>query len=229
MKAIYIIISIFLLSTFGYAQTDPCYLSSDKSLELRGFQLQMSVEDAQKNLKIESVVKEIKTVVFVKKTDDKFEIDTTQNKDNRYEFDFGEKEILKGFSTKWKLEPPPPNLEGVDYLSLTFYENSLYRISITYVFKEIKWKNLQEFVFNISEKLNLTKQSWKTSTNSSAILLCKDFSIAAVSFNDLETISVYLINNSVKDEIQNKALQAVIKKQSPEIIEQQNKKKVFKP
>lgn len=86
----------------------------------------------------------------------------------------------------WQLDSPE-SLEGVDDLSLIYFDDSLVEIAIQYK-RDTRWASNLHFVAAIAQQLNLPREGWKERDPS--ILLCDGFLVEIGSANIMPRLRI---------------------------------------
>lgn len=216
-----IFILLFALSVAGQqieyiTGYNACYSTGKNEPAIRGLKLGMTVAEVEDILKLKIVLESEKTYIFS---------DNFRASDKANEVDVG----VKGFffpsislidtplsantsasKTPTQASKTPTQLYGVEYLSLLFFDGSLYRIYVNYHEETFRWLDEKEFAAFLSEKFNFPKESWKSFSN------CDDLEISVTVVDGQGTIRL-------TDEKTSKIITAKAKKVLDE------KKKGFKP
>lgn len=82
----------------------------------------------------------------------------------------------------------PDSLTGIQSMSLTYFDDSLKSIEISYT-RDIKWESNLHFVATIAEQLNLPRQGWQQRDPS--YLLCRGFYVEVAYAKLMPTLRVF--------------------------------------
>ncbi len=120
--------------------------------------------------------------------------------------------------------------EGVTEIELTFFNDAVYEIELTYSGNYVRWNNLNEFLDSISEKLNLPRKSWELIGKDFSFLSCNEFRMAASVQDYGEHNSSLSVSNSiVSGVISNLANKKYFEELNSNKQKEDSKKKIFKP
>lgn len=149
---ILILILIFGFSVF--AQTSPCTVALKDAPSLHGLKLGMPVDEVGKLLGVSMNLEDKKYNTLIQsKIDPKKPVQIEVREFNNSKFQ-------------------NPNFEGVDSISLTFFDNFLYIIDLSYSGSYVKWKDESEFKSFLAQKLSLPNDAWDKSN-----MHCKGFTL----------------------------------------------------
>jgi uncharacterized protein (TIGR02246 family) len=175
-----------------------CSLSTREAPSFRELRLKMSESEAGKifpnlsaQLKPEMTIKS-----FKKEKDDYLELTglDKEYEQNKQSYDLGEKRFIYQTSQK----ASSLSFDGIESLSLDFYNGSIYRIGVNYDTKAVRFKDPEEFVNLLSEKLGVSKESWVLS-EMSASLRCSGFTVFVIVVEGVS--SFHLTDLGAADEI----------------------------
>lgn len=120
-------------------------------------------------------------------------------------------------------------LAGIHSMLLTFFDNSLYEIYLKYDKQDFGWKDGRELSLILSEKLNLPKDAWYTTSNSLfEFMACKEFKIFIIAFPNGSS-DFHLGNEIAAKTVKAKAKQAVLNEEQKKKVTESEKKRAFKP
>jgi hypothetical protein len=204
MKILLILIFTLLFALFINGQAiKPCNLGLANAPVLRGVKLGMSPIQVEKALNTKIILKDYKP----------FLTDEIIPEVKKFEY-FGKSKDVK----------TPTQLEGIDALFLSFYNNSLYKIFVIYEKPVIAWKDKAEFASYITEKFDLPKDSFLQNT----YLSCEGFSLS-VGINDRGNTLLGLSNSKIGKLADAKESQLIEKYKPKRRMLEIEKEKGFKP
>ena len=224
--SIFFVVLVYVITVS--AQTTRCNLTLKDAPSLRGLKFGMSGDEAVKTLALSEKPTSIKTTLHLKKEGDKYTEVSILNRDeyekNRQQVDIGESNLI--YVTK-PYSPINPNLDGIRNLSLYFFKDRLYLMIIDYYSPDIKWKNIEEFVYVFSDKLNLSKDHWFIQ-DEFALLNCEGFSLNS-HYTSENIINLFYKNKQLSEELREEARKIFIEQEKQKGIVDYEKKKNFKP
>jgi hypothetical protein len=160
IKILILLILLLSLATFGQTARNirPCLLSNADAPVLRGLKFGMTSRDVGRVLDTEIKIKLDGWAISLKKVKDKY----VQIYAEDLAYSTNERKIAteNGHVTIYREIEKLPKLAGISFLSLRFYKDSLYAITINYDIADYNWKNAKEFLLANEEKMNLPKGLW---------------------------------------------------------------------
>jgi hypothetical protein len=120
----------------------------------------------------------------------------------------------------------PAYLNGVESIDLRFFDDRLYRVSVSYAKHDFRWVDAAEMASFVGKSLRLDGQPWRV-TELSATLECPGFSI--VLFSIEERTSLMLAHKALQGQLKSKIKAAVEEEDRIKNRTDAEKKAAFKP